>query len=132
VPRTKAGLFLDGARYHIGCLLFLVEPLFAAATFGLAALDLLTTAGPKLHELLQVQLTPKCLCTLEVDGRAQLILRPEPKRSSGQLVDYFVGPEIKRDFEKLRRLLQEHCQVAPQESLSTVAYSRGVPPAPHP
>jgi hypothetical protein len=77
-----------------------------------------------MHELLQVHLTPECLCTLEVDGRAQLILRLDPKRSGGQPVDFFVGPEIKRDFEKVRRLLQEHYRLAAQEPLPTVAYAK--------
>jgi hypothetical protein len=121
-PRETAG-FLDEAQNRTDRLLFLVEPLFAAATFGLAVLDLLTTAGPRMHELLQVQLTPECLCTLEVDGRAQLILRLDPKGSNGQPVDFFVGPEIKRDFEKVRRLLQEHYRLASQEPLPTVAYT---------
>jgi hypothetical protein len=123
-PILETGRFLEEAGRRTGCLVFLVEPLFAGATFGLAALDLITTAGPRMHELLQVHLSPECLCTLEVDGRAQLILRLDPKHSSGQPVDFFVGREIKRDFEKVRCLLQEHYRLAPQEPLPTVAYTR--------
>lgn len=44
--------FLFEARKRTQGLLFLVEPLFAAATFGLAALDFLTTTGARNGELI--------------------------------------------------------------------------------
>jgi hypothetical protein len=66
------------------------------------------------------------LHTLQVDGRQQLILRLDPKRSDGRPVDYFVGSETKRNFEKVRRLLEEHYQLSRSDPLPAVAYTRNI------
>jgi len=71
--------FMTAAQERTEGLLFLVEPLFAAATFGLAALDFFTTTGARISELLQVSLIPECLYTLVVEGTQRLLLRLVPK-----------------------------------------------------
>ena len=42
-------------------ILFDVEPLYAAVTFGLLALDIFTTTGARLNELLQISNTKECI-----------------------------------------------------------------------
>lgn len=113
--------FVAGAQERVAGLLIPVESLFAAATFGLAALDLLTTTGARLNEVLQVSLTPDCLHTLVVEGTQRLVLRLLPK-GGDQLADYFVGSETRRNLEKVARLLQEHYGLTPGEAIPAVPF----------
>lgn len=103
--------------------LLLVEPLFAAATFGLAALDFFTTTGARMSELLQVSLTPACLYTLVVEGTQRLLIRLVPK-GSDKPADYMVGPETRRNFEKVAHLLQEHYRLKSEETLPLVEFCK--------
>src|SRR5260370_28163321 len=77
LPRARDRFLRDAQQRSTG-LIFLVEPLFAAATFGLASLDFFTTTGARLNELLQVSLSPDCLYTLEVEGRPRFLIRLVP------------------------------------------------------
>lgn len=119
-PRAHA-LFLAHAGQRTQKMLFQVEPLFAAATFGLAGLDLLTTTGMRINELLQVSLLPECLHTLVVEGTKRLVLRLVPK-GSDKLADYFVGAETQRNFEKVIQLLQNHYKLQPGARLPSVPF----------
>ena len=65
-PQAQANYLCEAQKRSKG-LLFLIEPLFAAATFGLAALDCFTTTGARVDEVLQVSLDPDCLYTLEIE-----------------------------------------------------------------
>ncbi len=103
--------------------LLLVEPLFAAATFGLAALDFITTTGARMNELLQVSLTPACLYTLVVEGTQRLLMRLVPK-GTDKPADYMVGSETRRNFEKVAHLLQEHYHVQSGETLPPVEFCK--------
>lgn len=113
--------FMAEAQQRAEGLLLTVEPLFAAATFGLAALDLLTTTGARMNELMQVSLTPECLHTLVVEGTRRLVLRMVPK-GSDKPAEYFVGPETQRNLEKVARLLQDHYRLRPGEPLPKVRF----------
>lgn len=119
-PRAES-VFVTPAQERAKGLLVPVEPLFAAATFGLAALDLLTTTGARMNELMQVSLTAECLHTLVVEGVQRLVLRMVPK-GSDKLADYFVGPETQRNLEKVARMLQEHYRLKPGEPIPTVSF----------
>jgi hypothetical protein len=66
--------FLIEAQRHTQKIRFEVEPLFAAATFGLTGLDLLTTTGMRITEMVQVNLTPQCLHTVVVEGAKRLVM----------------------------------------------------------
>jgi hypothetical protein len=119
-PKVHAH-FLTHAHQRTQKLLFQVEPLFAAATFGLTGLDLLTTTGMRITEMLQVSLLPECLHTLVVEGVKRLVLRLVPK-GSDKPADYFVGVETQRNFEKTFQLLKEHYQLQPGEHLPSVPF----------
>jgi hypothetical protein len=118
------GSFLSHAQRHTQKVLFQVEPLFAAATFGLTGLDLLTTTGMRITEMLQVSLLPECLHTLVVEGVKRLVLRLVPK-GSDKPADYFVGVETQRNFEKTLQLLKEHYQLQSGERLPSVPFDPG-------
>jgi hypothetical protein len=113
--------FMTAAQEKTERLLFLVEPLFAAATFGLAALDFFTTTGARMSELLQVSLTPECLYTLVVEGTQRLLLRLVPK-GTDKPADYIVGTETRRNFEKVAHLLQEHYHLQADQPIPYVSF----------
>jgi hypothetical protein len=54
--------FIQPARVKTGGLLIPIEELFAAATFGLLAIDLFTTTGMRINEAMQVRLSSDCYC----------------------------------------------------------------------
>jgi len=119
-PRAQA-LFLAEAHRLTQKVVFQVEPLYAAATFGLTSLDLLTSTGMRINELLQVSIQPECLHTLVVEGLRRLVLRLVPK-GSDKLADYFVGAETQRNFEKAVQMLKGHYQLQPGERLPSVLF----------
>jgi hypothetical protein len=114
--------FMSAAQKRTERLLLVVEPLFAAATFGLAALDFFTTTGARMSELLQVSLTPECLYTLVVEGTQRLLLRLIPK-GSDKPADYIVGTETRCNFEKVTHLLQEHYQLQADQPIPHVCFN---------
>ena len=119
-PRAHAH-FLTEAHRLTHKVVFQVEPLYAAATFGLASLELLTSTGMRINELLQVSIQPECLHTLVVEGVKRLVLRLVPK-GSDKLADYFVGAEAQRTFEKVVQFLQGHYQLQPGSRLPSVPF----------
>lgn len=104
--------FLRKAQARAQGPLLLVEPLFAAVTFGLAALDFFTTTGARMNELLQVRLTADCLYTMVVEGTQRLLVRLLPKGMT-RLAEYVVGPETRRHFERVALMLQDHYGLRP-------------------
>ncbi len=122
-PRADGSAnFLVHAQRRAKGVLLLVEPLFAAATFGLAALDCFTTTGARVSELLQVSLSPDCLYSMEVEGTTRLLLRLIPK-GTDKLSDYVIGPETRKNFEKVAHLLVEHYQLQLGEALPKVNFT---------
>ncbi len=114
--------FLREAQRRSKTLFLMVEPLFAAATFGLAALDSFTTTGARVGELLQISLTPDCLYTMQVQGVQRLLVKLVPK-GSDKPADYMVGPETVRNFEKVADLLKEHYRLQPGEILPQMPHN---------
>jgi hypothetical protein len=55
--------FMKYAEQRTEGILLLVEPIFVAVTFGLAALDFITTTGARMSEMLQFRLSTDCLYT---------------------------------------------------------------------
>lgn len=119
-PRAAA-LFLGEAHRLTQKVIFQIEPLFAAATFGLASLELLTSTGMRINEVLQVSIQQECLHTLVVEGVKRLVLRLVPK-GSDKLADYFVGPETQKTFEKVVQFLHDHYQLQPSGRLPSVPF----------
>ncbi len=113
--------FLQAARERTTGLLFTVEPLYDAATFGLAALDFFTTTGARVNELLQLRLSPDCLYAMKVGGTPRLLVRLVPK-GRDQTADYMIGPETKRNLERVGTMLKDHYQLSSGESLPRVPF----------
>jgi hypothetical protein len=122
-PKKLSSRFFLSAQKRAQGLLLQVEPLFAAATLGLAALDFFTTTGARMNELQQISLTSQCLHTLSVEGTQRLLLRLVPK-GTDKLADYIVGPETRRNFEKVALMLQDHYHLQADQPLPSVSFDR--------
>jgi hypothetical protein len=113
--------FMDHAQQRTDSLLLLVEPFFAAATFGLACLDFFTTTGARMTELLQLSLSPDCLYTMEVGGTQRLLVRLVPK-GTDKPAEYMIGPETRRNLERVVQMLKEHYDLKPGNILPHVSF----------
>ena len=114
--------FLDTAQQRTDGLLFLVEPLFAAATFGLASLDFFTTTGARMTELLQLSLSPDCLYTMEIGGAQRLLVRLVPK-GTDKPAEYMVGSETRRNLERVGFMLKEQYEALGSQTLPHVPFN---------
>jgi hypothetical protein len=130
--RARLGQFISGAQRRTGKIFVPVESLYAAATFGLLGLDLLTTTGMRGGELKQINLLPECLVRLVDDPppgardqspRIRYLLRLLPK---GERTDtrhnYGIGKETVRLIEKTAQMLCEHYKLKTGEPLPRVTF----------
>jgi hypothetical protein len=129
------GQFIMNAQRRTQGTLLPVESLYVAATFGLLALDLLTTTGMRCGELMQVNLLPSCIVRLVDDPpagardrspRIRYLLRLLPKgERTERLHNYGVGKESMRLIERTAQMLCEHYALQPGEPLPCVAFDPG-------
>ncbi len=125
--------FVRQARKKTGSLFLPIEALYAAATFGVLSVDVFTTTGMRMNEILQLRLTPECFVRLQMPAppgakdqspRIRYAFRLLPKGEKAEtLHDYFIGEETKRLLVKVARTLAEHYNLQVGEALPTVAYS---------
>ena len=88
-------------------ILFDVEPLFAAATFGLLALDIFTTTGARLNELLQLSNTKECIRTLKVENKLRYSFYAIPK-GRDEVESFYISDQTMKLIHSVRKLLKEH------------------------
>jgi hypothetical protein len=132
---SSDGLFLSGAQEKAQGVLIHVESLYVSALFGLLALDVLTSTGMRMNELLQMSISRTCLVQLVEDPpvtssdqspRIRYLFRLIPKgERTLTLHNYAVGKETIRLVEKVCHMLSEHYQLQPGESLPHVPFSPG-------
>lgn len=116
------GTFMRGAQKRTQGLLLLIEPLFAAATFGLAILDFFTTTGARNGEIIQLSLDAQCLYTMTVEGVQRFLVRLVPKGRE-TIADYIVSSETRRNLERVGDLLTTHYNLQPGEGLPYVVFN---------
>lgn len=129
--------FVRQARKKTGSLFLPIEALYAAATFGVLSVDVFTTTGMRMNEILQLRLTPECFVRLHMPApagakdqspRIRYAFRLLPKGEKTEtLHDYFIGEETKRLLVKVARMLADHYHLQAGEGLPTVAYSPNYP-----
>lgn len=127
------GKFIAQVQRKTGKVFIPVESLYAASTFGLLALDLLTTTGMRNGELHQISLLPECLIRLVDDPppgaqdqspRIRYVLRLLPKgEQTNSLHNYGIGKESVRLIEKTAQMLCEHYKLKPGEPLPRVPFN---------
>lgn len=72
-------------------------------------------------ELLQLSLSPDCLYTMEVGGTQRLLVRLIPK-GTVKPAEYMIGPETRRNLERVMQLLKEHYDLQPGDILPHVSF----------
>src|SRR2546421_5094797 len=130
---SSDGLFLSGAQEKAQGVLIPVESLYASSLFGLLALDVLTSTGMRMNELLQMSISRKCLVQLTEDPplhaadqspRLRYLFRLIPRgERTLTLHNYAVGKETIRLVEKVCHLLSEHYHLHPGESPPHVPFA---------
>jgi hypothetical protein len=129
------GRFMGFAQRHITGVLLAVEAIYACATIGLMAIDLFTTTGARMNEVMQIRLTEDCIVRLKMppppeakdqSPRVRYILRLIPKGEKADVPqDYFIGEETKRLFVKVAQMLGDHYGLQPGQALPSVAFDVG-------
>lgn len=110
-----------------------VESFYAATLFGLLAVELLTTTGMRMNELMQVSLLPECLVRLIDDAppgatdqtpRIRYVLRllPKGERTSKRHHDG-LGRDALQLIEQTAHLLCDHYHLQSGEPLPRVSFS---------
>lgn len=124
--------FMSKAQERAKGLLIPVEPLYAAATLGLLALDIFTTTGMRMNEAMQIRLTKDCFVRLVIPAppeakdqtpRVRWAFRLIPKGERQDVPqDYFIGEETKRLLVKVARMLAEHYELQAGVPLPVVRF----------
>jgi len=108
--------FMSNAQEIAEGVLVPLESLYPAATFGLLVIDLITTTGMRINEVMQTRLSEDCFHCVETPPTTQnksptfrYLFRLIPK---GERTDtphnYFIGEETKRVLVKVAKMLEEH------------------------
>lgn len=88
-------------------ILFDVEPLYVAVTFGLLALDILTTTGARINELLQINYTKECLMTVKTENKLHYSFYVIPK-GRDEVEPFYISEQTMKLIAKVRKLLLDH------------------------
>lgn len=102
-PSTFITLHKDKAEG----LLIDVEPFYAACTFGLLAIDLLTTTGSRKSELLQISNTKKCIQVKKINNKLHYSYNAIPK-GRDSLEDFYISKQTMEHIQIVSRMLKEH------------------------
>lgn len=103
VPRTSISRHKDKAE---GVLLD-VEPLYVAATFGLLVLDICTTTGARVNELLQISNTKECIRTVKVDNKLRYSFYAIPKGRDEAEV-FYISEQTMKLIQSVGLMLKTH------------------------
>jgi hypothetical protein len=133
------GAFMADAQPLAEGVLVPVEPLYAAAMFGLLALDLFTTTGMRINEAMQIRMAPDCLKCITQPAppgaadqspreRVCLMLIPKGERRD-EPHPYYIGTEQLRLIQKTLHMLREHYGLSTKDNLPEVEFSPNNPRA---
>lgn len=88
-------------------MLFNVEPLYVAVTFGLLALDIFTTTGARLNELLQLSNTKECIRTVKVENKLRFSFYAIPK-GRDEVEPFYISEQTMKLIQLVGKLLKDH------------------------
>ncbi|MGE7998908.1 site-specific integrase [Lysinibacillus sp. NPDC093190] len=88
-------------------LLFDVEPMYVAATFGLLGVDICTSTGARINELMQINYTKECLESFKVNEDIKHAFNATPKGRDKE-EPYYITTETMKILAKVRKMLLEH------------------------
>ncbi|PAE78089.1 hypothetical protein CHH82_00875 [Bacillus velezensis] len=90
-------------------LLIDIEPLYVAAIFGLLAINIYTTNGARVNELLQIEYTKECIKLVQHKSKLIYSFHVVPKGHTDRQ-EYIVTEDIMKLFSEVREMLKEHYQ----------------------
>lgn len=102
-PSTFISLHKDKAEG----LLIDVEPFYAACTFGLLAIDILTTTGARKNELLQISNTKECIQVKKINNKLHYSYKAVPK-GRDSLEEFYLSKQTMEHIQMVSRMLKEH------------------------
>lgn len=88
-------------------ILFDVEPIYTGVTFGLLAIDILTTTGARLNELLQISYTKECLKSVKIDNKLHYSFYAIPK-GRDELESFYISDQTMKLIAKVVKHLKYH------------------------
>ncbi|MBX8943463.1 site-specific integrase [Lysinibacillus sp. K60] len=102
-PSTFITLHKDKAEG----LLIDVEPFYVACTFGLLAIDILTTTGARLNELLQINNTKECIEVKKVNNKLHYSYKAIPK-GRDSLEEFYLSKQTMEHIQTVSKMLKTH------------------------
>jgi hypothetical protein len=88
-----------------------VDPIYAAIHFGMLALEMCTTSGARVNELLQISYSKDCMVkVINPEGPSQTVrytLRMIPK-GRDKLENYYVTEEVMKLISQIVKMLKQH------------------------
>ncbi|TQR30103.1 site-specific integrase [Lysinibacillus sphaericus] len=100
-------------------LLIDVEPFYVACTFGLLAIDILTTTGARLNELLQISNTKECIEVKKINKKLHYSYKAIPK-GSDSLEKFYLSKQTMEHIQTVSRMLKAHYD---SDKIPSVPYS---------
>lgn len=88
-------------------ILFDVEPFYVATTFGLLTVDILTTTGARINELLQLNSEKDCLRAIKINGDLKFSFYAVPK-GRDTLESYPISKQTFQLIKRVNLMLKEH------------------------
>lgn len=88
-------------------LLIDVEPFYAACTFGLLAIDILTTTGARKNELLQISNTKECIQVKKINNKLHYSYKAIPK-GRDSLEEFYLSKQTMEHIQMVSRMLKTH------------------------
>jgi hypothetical protein len=88
-------------------ILFDVEPIYAGVAFGLLALDIFTTTGARLNELLQINYSKECIKSVKVDNKLHHSFYAIPK-GRDEFESFYISDQTMKLIAKVVKLLKYH------------------------
>lgn len=126
--------FIHNAQERTDGLLIPVDAVYGAVMIGLMAIDLFTTTGARINEVMQIRLADDCIVRLKMPAppgakdqslRIRYTLRLVPKGEKRNIPqDYFIGEETKHLLVKTAKMLSEHYNLQEGEHLPMVDFNK--------
>lgn len=111
-----------------------IESLFLPSKFAALAIELITTNGMRINEVMQVNISKDCLVQLIIpiykenniiDRKIRYSLRTLPKGENNKILhDNFVSNEAIEMIYNLTQLLQEYYSLSENQTLPIISYSK--------
>jgi len=84
-----------------------VEPFYVACTFGILAIDILTTTGTRVNELLQINNTKECIEVKKVKDKLHFAFKAVPK-GRDSLEEFYISKQTMKLIQTVSKMLKEH------------------------